>query len=91
MDDQIVRLIEKRLSLADCKKNGWILDGMPANKNQAELMNRKGIVPTAVFLLALKELDIKKRVMKTNSNQYDYDMQVIHERITKNRRNIAEV
>jgi adenylate kinase family enzyme len=35
MDDQIVRLIEKRILLADCKKNGWILDGMPANKNQA--------------------------------------------------------
>jgi hypothetical protein len=54
-------------------------------------MNRKGIVSSAVFLLASKELDIKKRVMKTNSNQYDYDMQVVHERIAKNRRNIAEV
>lgn len=29
--------------------------------------------------------------MKNNSNLYDYDMQVVHERISKNRRNIAEV
>jgi len=60
-DDQTVKLISKRLSLADCQKKGWILDGLPQNKNQAELLNRKGIIPISVFSLTLSDLDAKKR------------------------------
>jgi adenylate kinase family enzyme len=56
LDEQIIKLLEKRISLADCKKNGWVLDGMPLNKNQAELLNRKNIIPTSVFLLTLTDL-----------------------------------
>lgn len=54
-DDAIVNLIEKRTSLSDCYK-GWILDGLPINKKQCELLNKKGIVPTLVLEVKMSEL-----------------------------------
>lgn len=50
-DESLVCLIEKRSGMADCSK-GWVLDGLPLNKRQCELLNKKGIVPT--LLISLK-------------------------------------
>jgi len=61
-DESIVTLIEKRTSLHDCYK-GWILDGLPLNKKQCELLNKKGLVPSLVLVVRMSELDIKKRVI----------------------------
>jgi len=33
-DDMIIDLVSDRLSKADCRINGWILDGCPMNINQ---------------------------------------------------------
>jgi len=55
-------LIEKRISLYDCNR-GWILDGLPLNKKQAELLNKKGIVPTLVISLRMNDIDVKRRVL----------------------------
>ena len=55
LDEQLIRLVCKRLQFADCQQNGWILDGLPQNKNQFELLNRRGIVPVEVFVLSLTD------------------------------------
>jgi adenylate/nucleoside-diphosphate kinase len=60
-DESLVSLIQKRTSLADCNR-GWILDGLPLNKRQCELLNKKHIVPSLVISLKMTELEIKKRV-----------------------------
>lgn len=51
-DESIVTLIEKRTVLHDCHQ-GWILDGLPLNKKQCELFNKKGIVPTLLLITKL--------------------------------------
>ena len=51
-DEALVSLIEKRTTLADCSR-GWVLDGLPANKKQCELLNKRGIIPTSVIYLKM--------------------------------------
>ncbi len=62
----------------DCQQNGWVLDGLPQNKRQAELLNKRGIVVTAVFSLTLTDIEIKKKALKTGIKEYEFDIQVVH-------------
>ncbi len=73
-DEQVISLVYKRTQFYDCQRNGWVLDGLPQNKKQAELLNRRGIVPTAVFSLTLTDMEIKKKVVKTGSKEYEFDL-----------------
>ncbi len=41
--------IFQRLKKPDCVEKGWILDGYPTNKTQAELLNGKGFSPNRYF------------------------------------------
>ena len=34
-DEQVVKLLIKRLRHWDCQRFGWVLDGLPLTKNQA--------------------------------------------------------
>lgn len=77
-DEQIVVMIMKRISLSDCQKKGWVLDGLPQNKKQAELFDAEGVVPLAVFSLQLSDLEVKMRLIKAKSDIYEFDMQVAH-------------
>ncbi len=69
-DEQTVKLLTKRLRHYDCQTHGWVLDGMPHTKSQAELLNKSGIIPVRVFALSLNDIEIKKRVLKTASPEY---------------------
>ena len=94
-DEMLVDLLAKRLAMNDCQKKGWILDGFPTNKNQCNLLNKHGLLPINVFTMKLTEIEIKKRVLAKNKNasisEYNYDMDVIDERLSKNRHNLHEV
>ena len=50
-----VDILEKRLSMGDCQNNGWVLDGIPSNRNQCDLLYRKDLLPGNVFCLKLSE------------------------------------
>lgn len=65
----------------DCLNNGWILDGIPLNKKQCELLNKKGITPTVVFVLQMSDLNIKKRVLASKQISYEYQMDVVHSKL----------
>ncbi len=71
-DESIVSLIEKRVGLFDCGR-GWILDGLPLNKKQCELLNRRGIVPTSVISLRMSDVEIKRRVLSKSKEGSVYD------------------
>jgi adenylate kinase family enzyme len=38
-------MLKARLNQADCLTNGWVLDGFPANINQAREFEKAGINP----------------------------------------------
>lgn len=94
-DEMAIDLIEKRVSMADCQNLGWVLDGFPTNRSQCELLNKRGLLPASIFIIKLSELEIKKRAINRNlksskleSYDYDWDIEVINERITSNRNNL---
>lgn len=66
--DIILELLSSRLKQEDCIKHGWILDGIPANKEQANLLSSKGIHPNRFLWLSTPN-EILVRRMK--SRRYD--------------------
>lgn len=47
----IIELVKNRLNMPDCKINGWILDGCPMTKEQINLLDANGIIPSLVVTL----------------------------------------
>ena len=77
-DEYTVDLIERRVQMTDCVNKGWILDGMPKNKTQCEMLIRRGLGPSAVFSMCLSDNDIKKRVLQAKQSKYGYNPTVIN-------------
>lgn len=84
--------------MSDCQKCGWVLDGFPINRQQCELLNKRGLLPYNVFALKLTDADIKKRVLNRqlkspSLKQYDYDwdIEIVNHRISDNRDKLLEV
>lgn len=58
-------MLIKRLSKFDTK-NGYILDGIPQNKNQADLMRLCNIIPDIIVNLQCNSKILQKRINKNN-------------------------
>ena len=57
-DELVIELILSRLKDHDCETRGWLLDGFPRTKSQANALEMSGILPD-VFLL----LDVTKDIL----------------------------
>jgi adenylate kinase family enzyme len=44
-DELVISLVKERLEKADCKINGWILDGCPTSIEQLNKLKDLGITP----------------------------------------------
>jgi adenylate kinase family enzyme len=49
-DSLVVGMVKQRLAQPDAQERGWLLDGYPRNRAQAEALAAEGILPD-VFLL----------------------------------------
>ncbi|XP_035291379.1 adenylate kinase 8 isoform X2 [Anguilla anguilla] len=49
--EQWIRLIQQRLSKTDCVQQGWVLEGIPRNRQEALLLQELGIAPDHVVVL----------------------------------------
>ena len=78
---QLVQLIKKRIEMVDCQKNGWVLDGFPETKAQAELMAEKGIKPTNVFVVNVPLTEVYKRTEATQIEDFGSDRTILSQRI----------
>lgn len=58
---------------------------MPRNRNQAELLIKRGLAPSAVFSLQLSDTDIKRRAAAAKSPKYGYNPSVVNDRIERYR------
>ena len=61
-DDLVIELILSRLSDHDCETRGWLLDGFPRTKSQAEALKNSGILPDVFLLLDVPEDILLERV-----------------------------
>lgn len=62
------------------------------------MLNKRGILLTNVFAIKLPDLEIKKRVVNRNLKfskldeyDYDWDIEIVNDRLTENRNNLMEV
>ena len=62
-DEIITHLVIDRISHSDCIERGWILDGYPRTKTQAESLKQLGIVPDLVVLLKVPDSELVERVV----------------------------
>lgn len=67
-DDIMIRVVNERLQQPDCVKNGWVLDGFPRTKVQAEAMLKNGMVPDCFILLDVPQEVLVERVVGRRSD-----------------------
>ena len=53
-DELIIGVVCDRLKQTDCVNQGWLLDGFPRTKSQADALNQAGMVPDCFVLLRQK-------------------------------------
>ena len=75
----IVKLLVKRLQLADCKQKGYILEDYPRSRKEAELLSKHGIIPDCTFYVDFAIEDAYGRSATTDG--FDFDRRVLSERI----------
>jgi len=61
-DSLIINVINERLKEKDCVEKGWLLDGFPRTRLQAEALGKTGQVPDTVLLLDVNEDILVERV-----------------------------
>lgn len=61
-DDLVIELILSRLKDNDCETRGWLLDGFPRTKSQADALHNSGILPDVFLLLDVPEDILIERV-----------------------------
>ena len=61
-DELIIDVVCDRLKQEDCCKNGWLLDGFPRTKSQADALKKAGMIPDCFVLLDVPEEVLVERV-----------------------------
>ena len=61
-DELIIDVICARLKETDCQTNGWLLDGFPRTKSQADALTAAGMVPDCFVMLDVPEDVLVERV-----------------------------
>ena len=61
-DELIIDVVCDRLKQDDCCKNGWLLDGFPRTKSQADALKKAGMIPDCFVLLDVPEEVLVERV-----------------------------
>jgi adenylate kinase len=62
-DEVIIQIVSARLDQDDCKECGWLLDGFPRTKAQAEHLTRMGVNADITILLDVSDADMIERVI----------------------------
>ncbi|KAL4623303.1 adenylate kinase 8 isoform X1 [Arapaima gigas] len=69
-----IKLIQQRLSEADCIRRGWVLEGIPHTRQEALLLQEVGIFPEHVVMLeAPDEILIKRSLAKRKDHPSKVD------------------
>ena len=61
-DELIIGVVCDRLKQPDCEKQGWLLDGFPRTKSQAEALRSAGMVPDCFIMLDVPQEVLVERV-----------------------------
>jgi len=62
-DEVIIGVVKERLAAPDCEEKGWLLDGFPRTKTQADALKTLGVAPSAFVLLNVPDEMLVERVV----------------------------
>lgn len=62
-DEIIIGVVKERLAMDDCAKQGWLLDGFPRTRAQAEALAEAGIVADSFIFLDVPDEILVERVV----------------------------
>lgn len=62
-DHIMIKIVSDRLSKEDCRTRGWLLDGFPRTRRQAEALEKMGIQSDIVLLLDVPDNILIERVV----------------------------
>jgi len=62
-DALVIGIVLERLARPDCKARGWLLDGFPRSRVQADALKKAGVSPDAFVLLHVPPEDLVARVV----------------------------
>ena len=61
-DELIIDVVCDRLQQEDCRQKGWLLDGFPRTKSQADALKAAGMIPDCFVMLDVPEDVVVERV-----------------------------
>lgn len=61
-DEEACALIGERLRQTDCVRKGWVLDGFPKTRAQAEFLRQAHLWPSRVIRLTIQEASVAARL-----------------------------
>ena len=67
-DEILLRLVDARLRQSDCRVNGWVLDGFPANEAQVNLLKAMRIKPSLVVIF---EQPVEESIRRLGNKRLD--------------------
>merc|ERR1712136_696612 len=72
-DEELCSCVGKRLNQTDCLRKGWVLDGFPKTKAQAEFLRQAHLWPTRLIHLGVPEEDCaaRQRLVQADHDQPD--------------------
>jgi len=62
-DEVMIKIVGDRLKEDDCQRNGWLLDGFPRTKAQAEYFSNMGIAADMILVLNVPDNELIDRVI----------------------------
>merc|ERR1712071_473464 len=62
-DDVIIGVVKDRMEQADCKKQGWLLDGFPRTQAQADALLASGVSADCFLFLNVPDEILVERVV----------------------------
>jgi adenylate kinase len=62
-DDIMVKIVTDRLSQPDCRDHGWLLDGFPRTRAQADALSALGVKPDSFLFLNASDETLIERVV----------------------------
>lgn len=82
LDDlMLVQLIQKRVEMADCAANGWVLENFPQTRSQAILMAKKSLNPCNVIYTSMPIEEVYKRTAPLQNEEFSCNRVILGRRL----------
>lgn len=80
-EGDLIALLAKRVERVDCQQNGWVLEGFPLTRPQAEAMLKRSLHPSNVFSVNIPHEEVYKRSEPLKQEEFGCDRTILASRL----------